>query len=142
MKQLKDWDIAPMIKLREYLEAEGTLDMFRYDLGVADLSDTDAEFDDSVECDSSDFGISPAVRELFSDSGVCDDFFSDGDSLDCAGWGKRAYIYIKERKKLCFYAKNDMKNLYEEIKKFHPKIAKYQCFQKTINNLNKKCALY
>lgn len=96
---------------------------------------------ESFQSSANSVELSQVVRELFSSAEFCDDFFSDGDSLDCAGWGKRAYIYIKERK-LCFYAKNDMKNLYEEIKKFHPKIAKYQCFQKTINNLNKKCTLY
>ena len=79
--------------------------------------------------------ISTKVKELFSTNEDCDNFFNDGDSLDCAGWARRAFKYTKGDK-LYFHAKGDRKNLYEEIKKRHPQIADVGTFTHTLNNLN------
>lgn len=75
------------------------------------------------------------VRELFASTEDCEKFFKDGDSLDCAGWARRAYKYTKNEK-LYFHIKGDKKNLHKEIKKRHPKIAGEGTFTHTLNDLN------
>ena len=75
------------------------------------------------------------VRELFASTEDCENFFKDGDSLDCAGWARRAYKYT-DNEKLYFHIKGDKKNLYKEIKKRHPKIAREGTFTHTLNDLN------
>ena len=83
-----------------------------------------------------DTGHPKNVIALFNSEDNCKEFF-DEDNLNCAGWARRAWKFSQDSK-LHILMKGDKKLLYDEIKRLHPKIAQYDTFTHTYNELYNK----
>lgn len=113
-------------------------------MGLYDLKDNSPKngflrpvfIDEVLRKKNKEDNSSPKVIELFSSKDSYNEFFNT-DGLDCAGWARRAWKFCQDSK-LYFHIKGDKKLLYEEIKRFHPKIAEIGTFTHTINELNQK----
>lgn len=76
------------------------------------------------------------VTQLFVTIEDYREFFS-GENLLCAQWARRAFIFI-ESGRLYLDMKNDIKTLYDGIKKKYPQIASLKTFQNTLKTLRNK----
>ena len=74
------------------------------------------------------------ITQLFKCVEDCNKFFGEkgAKNMTCAQWARRAAEY-REKDLLSFPVKNDIKTLYEEIKRQYPNIAGYDTFQKTLS---------